>query len=480
MRPIEILLLLCEAATLVALAYRPLRSSRWLWVAVVGVVAVAVLQVSIEGYRWQMVPGYGLGVLLVSAALVARQSAARSAARAPVGLKWAAVAAGLLGLTVSVALPSVLPVFSFAAPTGPYGIGTMTYHWVDQSRPDLFAPKPGAHRELMAQVWYPARRDQSGRRAPYVSGISFAPVARLVHMPAFFLDHLSLVRTNAQPDVPIAADGGRFPVVIFSTGRGGYRQSSTFQIEELVSQGYVVFGIDHPYTATDVAFPDGRHVELDARVAASVADGREDPFMLEVLDTLGADAVFALDQIAQLDQSDENGILTGRLDVARAGIFGTSLGGITTAEACRLDSRFKACLILDVDMPPDVVASGLSSPTMWISRGPEIMRQEGWTEAAITQLQTTMHAVFGAMSKDGYLVLIPGMYHTDMTDFPLIMPPPLGNLLGANGPADWRRTHAIINAYSLAFFDRYLKGTPSTLLDGPVPGFPEVEFERRP
>ncbi len=252
-----------------------------------------------------------------------------------------------------------------------------------------------------------------------------------------------------------------------------------FEIEELVSHGYVVAGIDHPYTSSGVIFPDGRDLKLDRRVAASVIDDHivDDTFMLSVFDVLGQDAVFALDELDKVDKSDPDGVLTGRLDLERVGIFGTSLGGITAAEACRLDHRFKVCLILDVAMPPDVVASGLTQPTMWISRGPAIMRQEGWSESAIREHQTSMRTVFNHLSSEGFLVLIPGMYHVDMTDFPYIVPPPLGGAVGALGPADWHRTHAIITAFSLAFFDRYLGGEPGGTLSSASEHYRDVDFE---
>ncbi len=56
---------------------------------------------------------------------------------------------------------------------------------------------------------------------------------------------------------------------------------------------------------------------------------------------------------------------------------------------------------------------------------------------------------------------------------------PLAALLGLAGPIDEQKAHDIVNAYSLAFFDRHLRGRPSTLLDGPAKQYPEVMFESR-
>ena len=51
--------------------------------------------------------------------------------------------------------------------------------------------------------------------------------------------------------------------------------------------------------------------------------------------------------------------------------------------------------------------------------------------------------------------------------------------VGGLGEIDGLRALQITNAYTLAFFDRYLRDRPSPLLAGPSPDHPEVEFESR-
>jgi hypothetical protein len=88
-----------------------------------------------------------------------------------------------------------------------------------------------------------------------------------------------------------------------------------------------------------------------------------------------------------------------------------------------------------------------------------------------------MRAVFDRPPGDGYIVLVPGMYHVDFSDFPLFSP--LAEPLGLRGPLDARRARVIPDTYALAFFDKHLKGRPAPLLDGPSRRFPEVLFESR-
>jgi hypothetical protein len=88
-----------------------------------------------------------------------------------------------------------------------------------------------------------------------------------------------------------------------------------------------------------------------------------------------------------------------------------------------------------------------------------------------------MRAAYESLPGDGYYVQVPGMFHVDMTDVPLLSP--LAPTFGLSGPIGAQRAHRIINAYSVAFFDRHLKGRPAALLDGPAEQYPEVCFEAR-
>ena len=56
---------------------------------------------------------------------------------------------------------------------------------------------------------------------------------------------------------------------------------------------------------------------------------------------------------------------------------------------------------------------------------------------------------------------------------------PFGRRVGLFGPMDAHRVHRIVNAYTLVFFDRHLKGMPATLRDGPAAHYPEVRFDTR-
>jgi pimeloyl-ACP methyl ester carboxylesterase len=500
MRPIELLLSLANLLTFFALAVRLPRAMRWMSYSAPIAVLIAIVQVSLEGGRWQMIPAYSLAGLLVLVWLrkdiiqVRRPIAQKQAHRFAIGL---AVALGILLLALSIACPILFPVFRFPRPGGSYAIGTVTYDWTDARRPEIFSADPKARRELMVQIWYPAKRDSSTAPAPYIPDADtvMAAMARLHHWPGFALKQFIYVTTHAAESVPIADDRPSYPVLIYMEGHTGYRQMTNFQVEELVSHGYIVAGVDQPGAAASVVFPDGHQIaivglfpQIQALVNQSLSPAEKAPrlngqsFKNGIIPYFAQDVSFVLDRLASINTADPRRILTGKLDLQNTAVFGMSLGGMVCAEACLEDPRIKAALIEDVAITADVVQRGLQQPIMLITRPAGMMRLErrktgGWAEKDILQTQSTMHELYNGLPGDGYFVQIPGTFHIDFTDLNLISP--IFPTIGFSGPIGARRAHDIINAYSVAFFDKHLKCQLSPLLNGPAKQFPDVLFETR-
>ncbi len=499
MRPLEIAVIVANTMTLLGLAVPRLRA-----VPLPGFIAliaalVAAMQVLLEGARWQMIPSYALlavfFMIWLSGVFVAR--------RMHIGRLVAGLGVGLetFVLAVSIALPIALPVFRFPKPTGPYAVGSVTYHWVDAGRPELFTLDSTDRRELVAQVWYPARKESSAPRVPcripYMedADATTTAMARIVHLPSFLFAHFKYVTTNAVDHAPAADDQSSYPVLIFLTGLGGFRGSNTFQVEGLVSHGYVVVGLDQPGASAAVRLRDGRVVttlpreQIQALIEQSTSPRQDAPALngqiLQngIIPYFAQDVSFAINRLTDIDKSDPNDRLAGRLDLRRIGVLGISLGAIVAGEASHLDARIKASLMMDAAMPADVVQAGLLQPCMWITRPAGDMRLErsrsgGWPEAAITETLTTMRAVFDKhVLGSAYYLDMPGMFHVNFTDAPFWSP--LTSRLGLTGPVDGRRMWDVVNAYSVAFFDKYLKGRQEPLLDGPVRQYPHVRLQRR-
>jgi predicted dienelactone hydrolase len=465
MRPLELLVIAAGAAgLLVSLAPSVVPSILLRLVPPVALLT-AVVQLLVERPRWQLVPAYALAVV------VAAGSAwrGRNGATADLGqrARWTAAAVGVAWLGVAVSLPLLMPIFRFPIPRGPHGVGTLTYSWVDERRLDPF--DGGRHRELMVQLWYPATPSPSAPRAPYLDDpAALEPLARLLRLPPFVLGHLGLVRTNAVRGAPAVDGVPSFPVLIFSPGRGGYRQHDTLLVEALASSGYVVAAIDHPGAAAGVDFPDGRRVTFDARMA-------DDVFVDGMVGALAEDVRFVVAQLEALNRSDPSGVLSRRLDLDRLGVLGLSLGGEVAAEACLREPRLRACLAMDVWMPPTVVASGLNQPLLLLTRDAASMRLEGWSPAAVARTLGTMRAVLRRSPGSVWLLQEPGMFHADFSDASLFSP--LTRRLGITGPIDPARAREVVAGVSTAFFDAQLRGR-SGALDGLTARFPELLVER--
>ncbi|MEO6608175.1 MAG: hypothetical protein ABIN69_06870 [Aestuariivirga sp.] len=73
-----------------------------------------------------------------------------------------------IGSVLAIGLSLVFPVFEFPQPTGPYAIGTLVYDWVDESRPEILTSNPNDHREVMVQIWYPAKTGSPRPKMPYL------------------------------------------------------------------------------------------------------------------------------------------------------------------------------------------------------------------------------------------------------------------------------------------------------------------------
>ncbi len=419
-------------------------------------------------------------------------------------LRAVAVGVGVLALAIFIALPILLPVFQFPSPAGPHAIGTLTYHFIDFNRAEIFSTNASARRELMVQIWYPAKATEPSPpsspsrlpRAPYVQNADALAkeLSRLKNLPTILFGQFKYVTTHAIPSAPVADEQPNYPVLIFLEGAIGFRQMNTFQVEALVSQGYIVVAIDQPYTAAAVVFPDGREVgALPLDTMIPLIDQSHSPTAIAptfngrvlakgIVPYLAQDVAFTLNQLAALNQADPKAILTGRLDLRRVGTFGISLGGIVGSEACRIEPRLRACLFMDAPMPVDVVKSGLQQPALWISRDAETMRLErrrsgGWSEADISAHQSSMRAVFANSQGARYFVQVPGMFHVNLTDVPYWSP--LLSWLGVIGPINAQRAHDIINAYSLAFFNHHLLGRAEALIDGSANQYSEVIFDAR-
>jgi predicted dienelactone hydrolase len=429
------------------------------------VALILVIHLGIERSRWQMGPLYLL-TLATLVIMVGRQTDPALAAS-----PWAS-AAGLGVLALFSLLPILIPVPQPPAPTGPYAVGTLTFDWVDPARPEVYSPVPGARRRIMVQAWYPAEARPAGRPAPYFERPEIAGRALSRRAPAFIFRYFGLGRTHAYPDAPIAArTPAAFPLLVFSHGWSGYRSQNNFQVEELASHGYVVLSADHTYGAMATIFSDGTVIyKKPEALPANVSDEEYDRAARLLGQSWVGDIRFVLDQAARIQAGEIPAPFSGRLDLDQVGVLGHSIGGGAAVEACWLDPRCKAGLAMDAWLIPydrQIPYQGLRQPFLY-------MQSENWTIARNAPLAA---ALFENMRACAYRLTIAGARHPDFSELPLLTP--LLSLVGFRGRINPRLQMKIVNDYTLAFFDHFLKGQPAPLLQPAASPFAQVTFEAR-
>ncbi len=457
-------------------AWRVAGAGRWRADAafIVSAAVAAAAHAASEGVRVQMIPVYAALVALASwstwqicsrGGLVVRRW--NRVATASIASIWLAIAA---------AVPTVFPVFHYDTLSGPYSIGTTVYELAGAPR----------GRSLVVQLWYPTPPDASGA----IAGITTHPApleaayGAFTGLPRSLFDRLRLVRTHARAGAPLASDRRSLPVVLFSHGPlGANRSQSIFQMEALASAGFVAIAIDHTGYASAAIFPDGRVVFPAADAAWPVFVDARSTAMLQ---TWVADVRFVLDRLAGLNAHDPRGLLTGRLDLDRVGYLGASFGGSVVVQALLDEPRIKAGVAED-GKPyfSDATPTDLTRPLMYMqSAAPYIpstdaqLARWGLTSTAFRTAEQDHYVrqmqLFGRVPGPIYNVYLRRTNHLTFSDLPLIIRVPDRSLM------DVRRAHRIINAYTLAFFDRYLNGVPGALVDGHTPSpYAEVTVASR-
>ncbi|WP_088835175.1 alpha/beta hydrolase family protein [Paenibacillus tyrfis] len=440
--------------------------------------SLEIMQIVLEGGRWEMVPAYLTPLLLAVYFFIGkRKEGGRS--RIAVTVQTVLLTVYLL---VSVAPSVVLPVFSFDEPTGPYAVGTTVYHWVDDERRETYSDNPADRRELMVQIWYPAAQGGREKRSPYLlnaSQMTEAISSKMMDLPAFTFSHLGLIKTHALLEAKLSDSESRYPVLIFSHGMNGYRNQNMFQMEELASHGYIVLGIDYAYEAAASVYPDGR-VAVSKVSRNLTSNAQYDQYIPLWTD----DATFVLDQVDKLNRNDPEGRFTGKIDIDRIGMLGHSFGGAVTMQMLKNDSRVKAALSMDGGFyGPPVSDKGFGKPFFMMYSDETNSKVMTSYDDVAKQLGGISREEFEAPRKEyiqksrnalaggGLSILIPGSKHASYSDLALFSP-----LLGLSG-ADPRRDHRIVNELSVAFFDRYLKGKNDSALQDLAAKYPEVNFK---
>lgn len=308
------------------------------------------------------------------------------------------VGAGLaiISLIVSIltiAVICILPVPSLRSPTGKHKrLGTLSFNIYRKS--DNAIKRNGAQipvggdndmSTIPVQCWFPI----VDRKTSAASGSAFVPMvqrfARLwtsgdpsheeteaillletmadsAGLPQWALHHLmlSLTHSEHQFDLSQIKAPTPLPVAVYSHGMHGWRQVHTCLCEELASQGFLVFSVDHSPCST-LARP---HLQLhtstvfDFKLPPNIPDsltpeGKQ--FYCDGIDRRVRDLTALLEFIssppaaARVQQDNGTHVLdfSPVADLSRVHACGHSFGGATVACWAARDARVSSTVVLD-------------------------------------------------------------------------------------------------------------------------------------
>lgn len=355
------------------------------------------------------------------------------------------------------------------APAGPYAIGRMEYDWVDQQRSDPLAPQAGLKREMVVWAWYPAARVPGAQVAPYLPS-KWAQLSDQQHgfLGQQLIQSSDSIQTHSLDSAPLSSAAARYPVLIFEPGLGNIPTQYTTLLEDLASNGYIIFAITPTYSSDVVVFPDGRVTE---RTPAGSPDNAANPQAAgnRLVTVWAQDVIFVMNQLDRLNETPGT-MWSQRLDLARLGVFGHSFGGATAAQVCQMDTRCKAGIDIDGSLFGDVVQTGLDQPFMVIQHD-----MGSCSDSDCRSFQQGVQAILRTVPRgESYDMSIRDTEHFNFSDYAVYFSPV--RALGLLGSIDGARGLQITRAYVRAFFDTYLNKTPSPLLRGPTSAYPEVQF----
>lgn len=410
------------------------------------------LHLGIEGYRLQMGLTYLLFMMMTAMTLVPffRKNGKTLESRRSMGKSILSALLLIVYTFGSIGLVTMLPVFKLPKPTGSFEVGMNERHLVDE------AGTAQAGREMMVQIWYPAKVDGPNVRYEPFPHVEWAgTMESMDSAPRFLFDYLKYGRTNSIKDIAISTQQDKYPILLFSHGYTSTRMQNFSQMEELASHGYIVVSVDHMIDVAFTKFPDGREVMNEGEdYAFDINDQRS-------VRARAGDIRFVLDHLEKMNEQDPRGLFTGKMDMGRIGMLGHSYGGSTAAQAMLEDTRILAGINMDGPIHEPVASKGLDRPFMFMLNADFLnVSEEEFINNKITyeefqEEHNKINEVVNFHYKEGikadtYKLTFQVGDHMSFSDLPRLSP------VFSKG-VNTHEFHRVMNGYMLAFFNHYVK-----------------------
>lgn len=368
-------------------------------------------------------------------------------------------------------------------PTGEYLVGVTYLSFVDHNRKELFDNNQEKDREITVKTWYPS--DIKSDFEPYLLNSESEFAIKYLQFPETF----KYLKTNSSRDIPVSSKESEYPILIFSHGWGEHYSQNSILMEELASHGYIVFSISHHYECKFSSFPDGRfiYIDMNSQRLQKLMGEMANPKVMELLQKFSSagndeerlqvfadmetvlsmglsegpkywaeDISFFIDQLNGLNNEDK--FFKNKLNLNRLGVFGMSLGGLASIEACLLDHRIKACVSMDGGLNGSIIKSKIKIPAMFLNS----KKYLGYGNIFTNRSEV-----------DCYSFTVKNSDHYNFSDYSIYPVQAVKFLLGS---IDGKKTIEIMDVVVLAFFDKYLKQKQEIDLTEQAKKFSEIEI----
>ena len=341
-------------------------------------------------------------------------------------------------------------------------------------------------RGLVVQAWYPATGVGTNRLDPIIEKNQAEAYVRF--LPVIEQRFEERLKSNSYVDAPLNVSGAPYPVIIFDHGYGAFEKQNVSQMEELASNGYIVFSINHPGESYVTLYPDGSIGGVDSyRYPSMTADNRKERKKREDLtreffqvfqaaendnELIASMRMFSqfdyitplerpiaertqdiLNFMSALVRMNDSGFFKDGLDLDNVGMYGHSMGGNVSNNVGGMG-----------DWPVSLKAiANLDGPQLLFPGQPLIVPQVpflmAYSEAAYTggeilDLSGCNDWILNMSDKETWRVVFHDSAHANFSDLTYV------KILEGNttGDIDGREMGIALERLLLAWFDRHLKG----------------------
>ncbi|WP_164473114.1 hypothetical protein [Clostridium sp. E02] len=336
----------------------------------------------------------------------------------------------------------LFPRISLPVMKGAFGIGEVRLQLKDFNRFEVYTPEPGDHRQVMVTIWYPMK-ETLGESKEYPEEVTSA-ISSVLGLPKILLYHIKPIKTHIYEKGIVADLSKSSPFILYSPGNNSTRYQNVAVVERLVSEGYTVVGVDHPYTSYDVEFLDGTVAKRDLSLRKDGLELYEEEIKIRT-----EDLSFVLQELRKNDGLVDAAILDN-IDFSHIGAFGHSYGGATIAELMAVDESIIAGLSYDGGLWGTIVEKGFDKPFLYLSAKNTLdYRKDEKSERGIfvsSVLENIKKAYSHSRADVGFAVM-DGYNHYSFTDLILFSP------LFSKGEKPMETTIEI----TLNYFDHWLR-----------------------